>query len=58
MSEKTYLVRLKHPLSSIWTIFASTAEMQGEHLILLNARGQPAALFFLELVESFNILRS
>ena len=54
MSEKTYLLRFKPPELSMRTVIAATAEIHGEHLVLLNAQGQLAALFVLEMVESWN----
>jgi hypothetical protein len=60
--DKTYLLQLKPPgLStrpgfSTRMVVAATAEIHGDHLILLNSRGQLAALFILEMVESWNRL--
>jgi hypothetical protein len=54
MSEKTYLLRFKPPELAMRTVIASTAEIHGEHLVLLNSQGQLAALFVLEMVESWN----
>ncbi len=40
------------------TVIAATAEIHGEHLVLLNSHGQLAALFVLDMVESWNELQS
>jgi phage protein U len=56
MPDKTYLLRLKPPGFSTRIVIAETAEIHGEHLILLNSRGQLAGLFVLEMVESWNRL--
>jgi hypothetical protein len=54
MPDKTYLLQLKPPGFSTRVVIAATAEIHGEHLVLLNSRGQLAALFVLEMVESWN----
>jgi hypothetical protein len=54
--DKTYLLQLKPPGFSTRIVVAATAEIHGDHLILLNSRGQLAALFILEMVESWNRL--
>jgi hypothetical protein len=54
--DRTYLLQLKPPGFSTRVVIAATAEIHGEHLILLNSRGQLAALFVLEMVESWNRL--
>ncbi len=38
------------------TVTAATAEIHGEHLVLLDSQGQLAALFVLDMVESWNEL--
>jgi hypothetical protein len=54
--DKTFLLQLKPPWLPTCIVVAASAEIHGEHLILLNARGQLAALFVLEMVESWNHL--
>jgi hypothetical protein len=56
MADKTYLLQLKPPVLSTLVINAATAEIQGEHLVLLNSRGQLAALLVLDSVKSWNIV--
>ena len=51
MGEKTYLVRLKLPDSSIFAVVASSAAIHGEHLVLLNSKGQLAALFMMDAIK-------
>jgi hypothetical protein len=51
--DKTYLIRFKTPALRPQIVIAASAEIQGEHLILLNSRGKLAALFLLEIVESW-----
>jgi hypothetical protein len=55
MAEKTYLVRLKPPLS-IQHVTASRFEIQGEHAVFVDANGNLKAVFLMELVESWNVL--
>ena len=55
MAEKTYLVRLKPPLS-IQHVPASRFEIQGEHVVFVDANGNLKAVFLMELVESWNVL--
>jgi len=54
--DKTYLLQLKPSGLPTRIVVAATAEIHGEHLILLNSRGQLAGLFVLEMVESWNHL--
>ncbi len=56
MPDTTYLLQLKPPGFSTRIVTAATAEIHGEHLVLLNSRGQLAALFVLDMVESWNRL--
>jgi hypothetical protein len=54
MSDKVYLFRFKHPELSIRPVIAASAEVHGEHIVLLNSKGKPAALFLAEVVESWS----
>jgi hypothetical protein len=54
---KTYVVRFKPPGLIIHTVTAAGAEIYGEHLVLLDSTGKVAALFLLEIVESWSELR-
>ena len=56
MPDKTYLLQLKPPGFSTRIVRAATAEIHGDHLILLNSEGLLAALFVSETVESWNEL--
>jgi hypothetical protein len=53
---KAYLVRFKPRGLVIHTVPAAGAEIYGEHLILLDSTGKVAALFLLEIVESWSEL--
>jgi hypothetical protein len=53
MTDKTFLVRLKQVLHS-HLVIAANAEIHGEHLVFLRADGSLAALFALEVVESWS----
>jgi hypothetical protein len=58
MTDKTYLLQFKPPQRFVRAVIAATAEIHGEHLVLLDAQGRLAALFVLEMVESWNELSS
>jgi hypothetical protein len=52
--EKTFLIRFKSSTHlSPRPVLATRAEIQGEHLVLLNSEGKLAAMFLLEVVESW-----
>jgi hypothetical protein len=53
MSDKAYLIRFKHPALGIQSVIAASAEIQGEHIALLNSKGKLAALFLTEVVDSW-----
>jgi hypothetical protein len=54
MPEKKYLVRFKTSDLSPHLVIAASAEIHGEHLIFLRSNGSLAALFLLEIVESWS----
>ena len=54
MSDRTYIVRFKPPQMSAQLVVASSVEIQGDHIVLLNSNGQLAALLLLEVVESWS----
>ena len=56
MTDKTYLVRFKPRELGIKAVIAARAEIHGEHIALLNSKGELAALFLMEIVESWSVL--
>jgi hypothetical protein len=56
MTDKTYLVRFKPREIGLQTVLAARAEIHGEHIALLNSEGKLAALFLMEIVESWSVL--
>jgi hypothetical protein len=58
MNENVYLIRFKLAAISPQTLVAATAEIHGEHLVLLNDKGQINALFLMDTVESWSELPS
>lgn len=55
MASKTYVVKFKLPaLGVVHTVIASTVEIHDEHLIFCDSEGKLAALFLLEVVESWS----
>jgi hypothetical protein len=53
MTDKNYLVRLKPRELGVHVVVAASAEIHGEHIVLLNSDGELAALFLLEIVENW-----
>ena len=58
MTERTFLVRLKPRELSVQPVIAVRAEIQAEHIVLLDSTGKLAALFLMEVVESWTELPS
>jgi hypothetical protein len=56
MSDKTHLMHLKPPRLGIQHVIASSVEIDGEHLALLDSDGQLVALFLMDEVQSWNVL--
>jgi hypothetical protein len=52
MPNKTFLVRLRNDAPQ--QVRAATVETHGEHLVFLTEKGELAALFLLDVVESWN----
>jgi hypothetical protein len=57
LADKTYLVRFKPPQLGVQLVAASSAEIQGDHIALLNSNGQLAALLLLDIVESWVVMK-
>jgi hypothetical protein len=53
MPDKIFLVRMKAPSGALQYVCASRAEFYGEHLAFLDSEGELAALFLMEIVESW-----
>jgi hypothetical protein len=56
LMNQTYLVALKLPSRAVQHVIATSLEIHGEHLVFFNAEGELAALFLLEIVQSWNVL--
>ena len=56
MPDQTYLVTLRPPSHATQQVFAATAEVRGSHLVFVDAKGNLAALFLLDLVERWSVL--
>jgi hypothetical protein len=54
MPDKTFRVLLNPPSGAIQHVSASRFEIQGEHLVFVDSEGRLAALFLLEIVETWN----
>ena len=58
MTDRTFIVRFKPRQLSTQPVIATDAEIHAEHLVLLNSTGKLAALFLMEVVESWTELPS
>ena len=56
MVSKTYIVRLKPPSLALQHVTASSFQIRGEHLVFVDSEGSLAALFLMDLVQSWNVL--
>jgi hypothetical protein len=54
MADTAYLVRLKKADLPPELVMGKTIEFQGEHLVFLKSDGSLAALFLVEIVESWS----
>jgi hypothetical protein len=56
MSDKTHLLCLKPPRLGFQHVIASSVEIHGEHLAMLDSDGGLVALFLMDDVQSWNVL--
>ena len=56
MMDQTYLVALKLPSRAVQHVIAASLEIHGENLVFFNAEGELAAMFLMEIVQSWNVL--
>jgi hypothetical protein len=54
MAERTFIVRFRPPALEPQLFTAERAEIQGDHLVLLTYTGTLAAMFLMEIVESWS----
>ena len=54
MDDKTYVIRFKPSDITPYLVIASSAEIHEEHLAFLRSDGKLAALFVMEIVESWS----
>lgn len=47
---------MRAPSGALQHVRAATIECHGEHLVFLNSDGKLAALFLMEMVESWNVI--
>jgi hypothetical protein len=52
MVDQTYFVTTRPPSHALQQVVAAIAEVRGSHLVFVDAKGNLATLFLLELVES------
>lgn len=53
MVEKIFLIKFKPPSLAIHQVIATTVGIHDEHLIFCDSQGKLAALFLLEVVQSW-----
>ena len=51
---KAYIVQFTRPEIKLQPVIAARAEIHGDHLVFLDSDGRLVALFFLEIVQSWN----
>ena len=56
VTDETYIVRFKPPQMNVQFVAASSAEIHGEHIALLNSNRQLVALLLLDIVESWSVV--
>lgn len=54
MADRRFFIRFKSTQSDIQRVIAERAEVHGEHLVFINSEGEMAAMFLLEIVESWS----
>jgi hypothetical protein len=55
MADKRYLVSCKTPEIRTQSVVAASCEVYSEHLVLLDAKGELAAMFLLEIVDNWSV---
>ena len=54
MIEKTYIVRFRPPETTVQVLIAASAEVADDYLVMFKANGAMAAMFAMEVVESWS----
>lgn len=55
MTDKTYIVQFRPPELGTQHMTAASADVYGDHLVLLNPNEESVAIFLLETVESWTV---
>jgi hypothetical protein len=56
MMDQIYLVALKLPSRVVQHVIAASLEIHEENLVFFNAKGELAAMFLMEIVQSWHLL--
>jgi hypothetical protein len=56
MSQRLFLVRVKHLQPETHVFLAERVEVHGEHIVLLQHDGRPAAMFCFEAVQCWTVV--
>jgi hypothetical protein len=57
LADETYIVKFKPPQMGVQLVAASSAEIHGDHIALLNSNRQLVALLLLDIVESWSVVK-
>lgn len=57
LADELYIVRFKPPQIGAELVAASSVEIHGDHIALLNSNGQLVALLLLDIVESWSVVK-
>ena len=57
LADEIYMVRFKPPQIGVEFVAASSAEIHGDHIALVNSNGQLVALLLLDIVESWSVVK-
>ena len=55
MTDKTYIVQFRLAAHGTQHVTAASADVYGDHLVLLNPNEEPVAVFLLDIVESWTV---
>jgi hypothetical protein len=58
MPNKTYQVRLKPPSSAVQHVFTAETRILDNRLVFLDAKGDVAAMFLVDLIETWDEIPS
>jgi hypothetical protein len=54
MADRRFLVRFKLPQMTLQSVIAESVLIQGDHLVFLDSKRNPVAMFVMTVVESWS----